>query len=408
MKQNIAAFIIFIASVLTTNAQLAFRYDNTLYKAVYLNEAFRLMDSSSNYLLLDVRSPGEYADTSKHTALNIGRIKGAVNIDIDAIPAHLEELKKYTDQPVFIYCSHSQRSRRVSKLLAEKGFQKVYNINGGMSVVNESDDKTFLYKSKVHITNTNYKNVASADAIKLIKETPGLVIIDIRTEREFASKDSLQQNNIGHLKNAINIPQDVFEAKFDSYKISNDKPVLLYDLQGHNSMDVVDILRAKGFTKIYNLFEGLSYLISDHKLSSTQRSQLFANAPAYNLLDPKGCIDLLTMHPNTVIIDARPADEFSNQSKTTYLNLGYIKGAVNISSLADLEKLTAQKDKSTRFLVYGSNSDLGSKVSRELTKKGFQQVNYLSQGLYRFVWSTANIEDCKAGKEFLTNHDGLY
>ena len=74
-----------------------------------------------------------------YTALNIGRLKGAVNIDVDAVAGRLNELKPYKDKPVFIYCSHSQRSRRVSKLLSENGFQKIYNINGGMSLVNELD-----------------------------------------------------------------------------------------------------------------------------------------------------------------------------------------------------------------------------------------------------------------------------
>ncbi|MEP7372176.1 MAG: rhodanese-like domain-containing protein [Chitinophagaceae bacterium] len=408
MIRNIVALLIFITVALSINAQLPFKYDNTVYKAVYLNEAFRLMDSSSKYLLLDVRSPGEYADTSRHTALNIGRIKGAVNIDIDAVPAHLEELKKYTDQPVFIYCSHSQRSRRVSKLLAENGFTKVYNINGGMSVVNESDDKTFLYKSKVLVTNTSYKNIASADAIDLITNTADLVIIDIRTEKEFASKDTLLQNNIGRLKKAINISQDVFATKFDSYNIPKNKPVLLYDLYGHNSMDVVDILREKGFTHIYNLFEGLTYLISDHRLTNTLRNQLFANAPSYQLLDPKACIDLLTREPNIIVFDTRPADEFKNKSKIGYLNLGYIKGAINIASAEAAETLIRKKAGAAPILVYGSNSDLGMITCQELIKKGYKNVNFLSQGLYRFVWSTMNIENCKEGKKFLTNHEGLY
>jgi rhodanese-related sulfurtransferase len=407
MLRNITVLIAFTAGSLTVNAQLPFKFDNTIYKAVYLNEAFRLMDSSSNYLLLDVRSPGEYADTSSHTALNIGRIKGAINIDIDAVPARLEELKKYTDQPVFIYCSHSQRSRRVSKLLAENGFKKVYNINGGMSVVNESSNKAFTNKSKVLVTNTFYKNIASADAIDLITNTPDLVIIDIRTRKEFDSKDTVLQNNIGRLKKAINIPQDIFAVKFDSYNISKNKPILLYDLYGHNSMDVVDILRGKGFTRIYNLFEGLAYLISDHQLNKTLRDRLFADDPAYQMLDPKACIDLLASHPKTIVLDARTDEEFENKSKVSYLNLGRIKGAVHISSPESVEIL-AGKDKSATILVYGSNSDLGRIVSDELVKKGYNNVNFLSQGLYRFVWSTMNIENCKAGKEFLTDHEGLY
>src|ERR1700739_3551144 len=128
----------FVLALLAPPAQHPFKFDNTVYKAVYLTEAFRLMDSMSNFLLLDVRSPGEYADTSRTTALNIGRIRGSVNITIASVAWRRAELTTYKDQPVFIYCSHSQRSRRVSKFLAENGFKKVYNINGGMTLLNES------------------------------------------------------------------------------------------------------------------------------------------------------------------------------------------------------------------------------------------------------------------------------
>ncbi len=366
------------------------------------------METTPSYLLLDVRSPGEYADTSTHTALNIGRFKGAVNISIDSISAHMDELKAYTDKPIFIYCSHSQRSRRVGKLLAEKGFQQVYNINGGMSIVNESDEKAFPYKNKVLVTNTAYKNIASADAIKLLKNTTGLAVIDIRTETEFANKDTNQSNNIGHIKNAINIPLDKFASTFDNYKIDNNRPVLLYDLNGHNSMDVTDVLLAKGFNRIYNLYEGLSTFIADHNLINDLRKQLFADAPAYTLLDPKGTIDLLTDNPGTIVIDVRPADEFDNKSEMFYLNVGRLKNAVHVESVESLKKATASFNKSTPVLVYGAGKNIDDAVCKALLEEGFKQVNKLSGSLYHFAWSVANVEYCKDGKIFLTNHEGLY
>src|SRR5450631_4941740 len=160
-----------ILMALSSRAQVFYRYDNKLYTAVYLNQAFHLMDSMQNFLLLDVRSPGEYADTSRATALNIGRIRGSVNITIDSVPAHLGELKKYINQPVFVYCSHSQRSRRVSKLLAENGFKEVYNINGGMTQLNELDADQFPSKRKYMVSSLNYINIASTEAYHLIKDT---------------------------------------------------------------------------------------------------------------------------------------------------------------------------------------------------------------------------------------------
>ncbi|HLA59679.1 MAG TPA: rhodanese-like domain-containing protein [Puia sp.] len=400
--------VVFVLTMLGSAAQHPFKFDNTIYKAVYLNEAFHLMDSMQNYLLLDVRSPGEYADTSRSTALNIGRIRGSVNITIDSVPARLNELTKYKDQPVFIYCSHSQRSRRVSKFLAENGFKKVYNINGGMTQLNELDNHDFPFKDKVLTTHLAYKNIDSKDAFHLIKNTPGLVIVDIRTPAEFASGDTLQQNNIGHLKNALNFPQAVFAEKLNASHIPANSPVLLYDLNGYNSMDVVDLLKAKGFTSIYNLFEGLEGFISDHRLNHEQIKELVADAPPYHLVDPVTCIDLLEKHPDMVIIDTRPADEFNNKASMGHANLGRMKGAILLSSPDSLENIILQKNRSALFLVYGAGSDAGTIVCRELIKKGFLHVYLLSQGLYHFVWSTANVENCKAGKEFLTNHEGLY
>jgi len=400
--------ISFFISLLTTSAQLAFKNDNVLYNAVFLNEAFKLMEKEKDFLLLDVRSPGEYADTSTHTALNIGRLKGAKNIDVNAVASRLSEINGYKDKPVFIYCSHSQRSRRVSKLLSENGFKKIYNINGGMSVVNEMDPARFPYKNKVLEVHTNYKNIASVEAADLIRNTPDLVIIDIRSEQEFASRDSLTQNNIGRLKNAINIPQAVFADKFDSYHISAGKPVLLYDLYGDNSMDVIPFLKSKGFSRIYNLYEGLAALSCDNAVASV-RNQILNNQPAYKLLDPRGTIALLNTQSNILVLDTRPTEEFENKAPEAFHNLGRIKNAVNVNTTAALENLMQQQTKDQPILVYGGMSpESGYNTSEALAKKGFKNVYLLGQGLYRFVWATANIEDCKAGKALLTNHDGLY
>ncbi len=269
------------------------------------------------------------------------------------------------------------------------------------------DATLFPEKNKYMTTNLNYKNIASTAAFHLIKDTPGVVIIDIRTIPEFASNDSLVQNNIGHLKNAINIPQADFESKFDSYKIPNDRPVLLYDQRGINSMDVVYVLRTRGFTRIYNLFEGLDVFISDHKINKAQLSQLITDPAPYNIVDPKGFMNLLK-EPNVVILDTRPVEEFNSKASLTYRNLGHIKGAINITSPDSVETITRTKDKSTVFLVYGSTSDMAAVICRDLVKDGYQNVNLLNHGLYDFVWSTANVEECKSGRAFLTDHEGLY
>jgi len=274
--------------------------------------------------------------------------------------------------------------------------------------VNEMDPSRFPYKDKVLEVHTNYKNIASVEAADLIRKTPDLVIIDIRSEAEFASRDTLAQNNIGRLKNAINIPQAVFPDKFDSYDISANKPVLLYDLYGHNSMDVIPFLRSKGFTRIYNLYEGLNAFSCDHAVANV-RNQLFNNQPAYSLIDPRGTITLLSNQANILVIDTRPKEEFENKAAEPFHNLGRLKTAININTAESLEKLMQEQTKDQPILVYGGMSPGSSYNTCEaLSKKGFKNVFLLSQGLYRFVWATANVEDCKSGKALLTNHEGLY
>ncbi len=147
------------------------------------------------------------------THMNMGHLKGAVNINIDSFSDHLEDLKKYKDENIFVYCSHSQRSRRVSKLLADNGFKNVYNINGGMSVANESSAATFPLKNAVVVNRNAYQHIASADAFDMMQK-PGVLIIDVRSKNEFDSKDSEYSKNIGRIKNAINIPADEFKNKF--------------------------------------------------------------------------------------------------------------------------------------------------------------------------------------------------
>jgi rhodanese-related sulfurtransferase len=194
-----------------------------------------------------------------------------------------------------------------------------------MTLVNELDAAEFPYKNKYLITNLAYKNINSSEAYHLIKESPGLVIIDIRTEAEFVSKDSVQQNNIGHLKNAINIPQAQFAEKFDSYRIPQGSPILVYDQKGYNSMDVVDILKAKGFNQIYNLFEGLEVFISSYELNKGEISSVVTNPPRFKSSIPKNALNYYNSQ-GLVILDTRSADEFQNKASMSHMNLGKIKG----------------------------------------------------------------------------------
>src|SRR4051812_23469058 len=131
MRTIILSLSMFLSGSITAQ----YKNDNVVYKTVFPQDLCKAMEENPGYLLLDVRSPGEFSDTSSAIGSNLGHINGAINIDIRQIQKRINEISAYKDKPVFVYCSHSQRSRRVSKMLADSGFTKVNNINGGMTAI---------------------------------------------------------------------------------------------------------------------------------------------------------------------------------------------------------------------------------------------------------------------------------
>jgi rhodanese-related sulfurtransferase len=73
-------------------------------------------------LILDVRTPGEYAG---------GNIAGSVNMDFNSaeFEASLDTLDK--TKPVYVYCQGGGRSGQAKTMMLEKGFTEVYNLVGG-------------------------------------------------------------------------------------------------------------------------------------------------------------------------------------------------------------------------------------------------------------------------------------
>ena len=84
--------------------------------------AERLASSSSRPVLLDARSPEEYA---------VSHLPGARRVDpsADAYPA-LDTLAAKT--PVVVYCSVGYRSAGVVQALQKQGFSRVYNLEGSI------------------------------------------------------------------------------------------------------------------------------------------------------------------------------------------------------------------------------------------------------------------------------------
>lgn len=76
-----------------------------------------------NALVLDVRETNEFE--SAH-------IINALHISVGTLGNNLAKLDKYRQQPILVGCASGNRSSHACRILKKNGFEKVYNLKGGM------------------------------------------------------------------------------------------------------------------------------------------------------------------------------------------------------------------------------------------------------------------------------------
>ena len=91
------------------------------YRQINMDEAITMMEEESSYIILDVRTPEEFAD--KH-------ISGAINIPNETIST--EEIPELPDkdQLILVYCRSGNRSKQASEKLAALGYTNIVEFGG--------------------------------------------------------------------------------------------------------------------------------------------------------------------------------------------------------------------------------------------------------------------------------------
>ena len=91
------------------------------YRQINMDEAITMMEEESSYIILDVRTPEEFAD--KH-------IPGAINIPNETIST--EEIPELPDkdQLILVYCRSGNRSKQASEKLAALGYTNIVEFGG--------------------------------------------------------------------------------------------------------------------------------------------------------------------------------------------------------------------------------------------------------------------------------------
>jgi rhodanese-related sulfurtransferase len=73
--------------------------------------------------IVDVREADEFAG---------GHLPEAKNIPAGKLVERISELEKFKDKPIILCCASGMRSGKASSELKKQGFEKLYNLEGGV------------------------------------------------------------------------------------------------------------------------------------------------------------------------------------------------------------------------------------------------------------------------------------
>jgi adenylyltransferase/sulfurtransferase len=105
--------------------------DDATVPGMSVQELRAKMDAREAFDLIDVREPFEF---------EIARIDGAKLIPLGEILERADELRR--EQTLIIHCHSGRRSAEAVRLLKQRGFANVYNLEGGIDAWSEFIDPT--------------------------------------------------------------------------------------------------------------------------------------------------------------------------------------------------------------------------------------------------------------------------
>lgn len=105
----------------TTSETFVPKKGDAVYVSISAQRAKQLMDGESDYVVLDVRTPEEYAD---------GHIKGSMLIPYNEIGERAEDELPEKDKLILVYCRSGRRSKIAAQALAELGYTNVKEFGG--------------------------------------------------------------------------------------------------------------------------------------------------------------------------------------------------------------------------------------------------------------------------------------
>ena len=100
------------------------------YEQIDTAEAVKRMETESGYIILDVRTPEEFAS---------GHIPGAINVPNESIGSGEIDQLPDKQQLIFVYCRSGNRSKQASEKLVKLGYTDIVEFGGINSWTGETE-----------------------------------------------------------------------------------------------------------------------------------------------------------------------------------------------------------------------------------------------------------------------------
>ena len=119
MKRLLA---LFLSALLLTGCGAAAGTAETIdFRQISQQEAAEIMEKEPEALILDVRTPEDFAQ---------GHIAGALNLPNESISQQNLSLLPDKDQTILIYCRSGNRSKQASRKLVDLGYTDILEFGG--------------------------------------------------------------------------------------------------------------------------------------------------------------------------------------------------------------------------------------------------------------------------------------
>jgi rhodanese-related sulfurtransferase len=102
-----------------------------MYQSITPKQTFERLKAGDRFRFIDVREPQEYA---------VARVAEAELLPLSRFAEWIGALKP--EEEIVVMCHHGVRSAHVCLYLAQNGFEKVFNLEGGIDLWSVDTDET--------------------------------------------------------------------------------------------------------------------------------------------------------------------------------------------------------------------------------------------------------------------------